>query len=392
MIAMRWAVLAVATVLTLAAFGATGTDLQPSALRVAVTAIVGLLAPLFWPGIGATAARTTLRIVGWSLAAACLAAIALRFAGNHGQPFARILPACAMLMLILLVIHALAAIVEQHWRSKSGNAESSHEMAGRTAALVLALLGAVPLWLGPAAELLARRQAWIIDAVIGVSPLTHPGGCERQRSAAQPVVLSAFESRSSTVLVSQPDDPHRNLRRHRPHTGTRPAGGPGPGSPDREHHCNHAPRHGARQMMKRLVLAACASLVLAPSATYAAEATMDPQLREKARRAVDAGLHYLRGQQAADGSVARSVGVTALSLRAFLESHRGYNESDGPFITRQVEFVLSKVQSDGSISESLQNTAYNTAVSMNALACNEEPEVRKRHVGRTKVPDQPSDR
>jgi hypothetical protein len=49
MIAMRWAVLAVATVLTLAAFGATGTDLQPSALRVAVTAIVGLLAPLFWP-------------------------------------------------------------------------------------------------------------------------------------------------------------------------------------------------------------------------------------------------------------------------------------------------------------------------------------------------------
>ena len=126
-------------------------------------------------------------------------------------------------------------------------------------------------------------------------------------------------------------------------------------------------------MMKRLVLAACASLVLAPSATYAAEATMDPQLREKARRAVDAGLHYLRGQQAADGSVARSVGVTALSLRAFLESHRGYNESDGPFITRQVDFVLSKVQSDGSISESLQNTAYNTAVSMNALAATKNP-------------------
>src|SRR4029450_4550594 len=122
MIATRWAVLARATVPALAAFGATGTDLQPSALRVAVTAIVGLLAPLFWPGTGATAARPTARlvgralggacpagagadaagtargIVGWSLAAACLAAIALRFAGNQGQPFARILPACAMLM------------------------------------------------------------------------------------------------------------------------------------------------------------------------------------------------------------------------------------------------------------------------------------------------------
>lgn len=173
MIATRWAVLAVAAVPILAAFGAPGADLQPSALRVAVTAIVGLLAPLFWPGRGATVARTMLRIAGWSLGAACLAAIALRFVGNHGQPFARILPACAMLMLILLVTHALAAGVERHWRGKSANAESSHEMAGRTAAIVLALLGSVPLWLGPAAELLARRQAWIIDAVIGVSPLTH---------------------------------------------------------------------------------------------------------------------------------------------------------------------------------------------------------------------------
>ena len=173
MIAIRWTVLAVAAVPILAAFVAPGPDLQPSALRVAVTAIVGLLAPLFWPGRGATTARTTLRIAGWSLAAACLAAIALRFAGNHGQPFARILPACAMLMLILLVIHALAAGLEGRWIGQSADMESAREMAGGTAAIVLAFLGSVPLWLGPAAELLARRQAWIIDAVIGVSPLTH---------------------------------------------------------------------------------------------------------------------------------------------------------------------------------------------------------------------------
>ena len=173
MIATRWAVLAVTTVPTLAAFGATGTNLEPSALRLAVTAIVGLLASLFWPGGGATPARTALRIAGWSLAAACLAAIALRLAGDRGQPFARILPACAMLMLVLLVTHALAAGVEAHWRGKSVNAESCREMAGRSAAILLALLGSVPLWIGPAAELLARRHAWIIDAVIDVSPLTH---------------------------------------------------------------------------------------------------------------------------------------------------------------------------------------------------------------------------
>jgi hypothetical protein len=173
MIALRWAVLAVAVVVMLAAFGATATDLQPSALRVAVTAIVGLLAPLFWPGRATTAGRTALRIGGWLLAAVCVAAIALRFTGDHGQPFARILPACAMLTLILIVTHTLAAGLEGHWRGESADAEKAREMAGRAAATVLALLGSAPLWLGPAAELLARRHAWIIDAVIGISPLTH---------------------------------------------------------------------------------------------------------------------------------------------------------------------------------------------------------------------------
>jgi len=120
-------------------------------------------------------------------------------------------------------------------------------------------------------------------------------------------------------------------------------------------------------MIKRLFLASLAGLMLTTPLAHAADA-MDPQLRERARRAVDSGLHYLRGQQATDGSVARSVGITALSLRAFLESHRGYNEGDGPFITRQVDFLLSKVNDDGSISESLQNRSYNTAVVLNALA------------------------
>ena len=31
----------------------------------------------------------------------------------------------------------------------------------------------MPLWLGPAAELLASRLPWIVNAALGVSPLTH---------------------------------------------------------------------------------------------------------------------------------------------------------------------------------------------------------------------------
>lgn len=171
MIAARWVSLAVAGVLMLAAFGAA--DLQPSALRVAVTAIIGLIAPLFWPGNAATPVRTTLRIAAWSAAVACLAAFALRIAGNAGQPFAQILAACGMLLLILLVTHAIAAGLEVRLQGQSGDTETAREMAGRAAALALAFVGSLPLWLGPACELLVGRHPWIIDAAIGISPLTH---------------------------------------------------------------------------------------------------------------------------------------------------------------------------------------------------------------------------
>jgi squalene-hopene/tetraprenyl-beta-curcumene cyclase len=94
---------------------------------------------------------------------------------------------------------------------------------------------------------------------------------------------------------------------------------------------------------------------------------MDPAVRSRAQRAVDEGLRYLRNHQAENGSWSRSVGITALALRAFVESHRGYDESDGAFITRPVQFILSHVNEDGSISESNQNENYNTAVAMVAL-------------------------
>jgi squalene-hopene/tetraprenyl-beta-curcumene cyclase len=124
--------------------------------------------------------------------------------------------------------------------------------------------------------------------------------------------------------------------------------------------------------MKRLALLAAALAFVVAPVTHAAD-PMDPQLKEKARRAIDAGLHYLRGAQAENGSMSGSVGITALSLRAFLESHRGYNESDGAFITKQVDFILSKANDDGSICETLQNRSYNTAVALTALAATKNP-------------------
>lgn len=110
-------------------------------------------------------------------------------------------------------------------------------------------------------------------------------------------------------------------------------------------------------------------LVSACGSVFAADdAAMDSELRDQAKRAVDGGLHFLRAQQADDGSWSNSVGVTALGLRAFLQSHRGYSEVDGAFITRPIEFLLAHVNEDGSISETNQNRNYNTAVAMTALA------------------------
>ena len=125
-------------------------------------------------------------------------------------------------------------------------------------------------------------------------------------------------------------------------------------------------------MKRRHVLALPACGLFAATAARAAD-KMDPQLHRRAKRAVAGGLHYLRGQQGPDGSTMKSVGITALSLRAFLESPEGYAEKDGAFITRPVEFLLANAKPDGSISNSLQATAYNTAVAMNALAATKNP-------------------
>lgn len=118
------------------------------------------------------------------------------------------------------------------------------------------------------------------------------------------------------------------------------------------------------------------SLLLAFFISYsalAADPVMDPAVRSKAEQATDAGLKFLRSTQAEDGSWSKSVGVTALALRAFLESHHKYSESDGDFIARPVKFLLAHVNKDGSISETNQERNYNTAVAVTALQATKNP-------------------
>ena len=105
----------------------------------------------------------------------------------------------------------------------------------------------------------------------------------------------------------------------------------------------------------------------------ASDEKIDTQIKSKAKRATDNGLRFLREQQAKDGSWSQSVGITSLALRAFLESHRKYTEEDGPFITNPINFILSHIKEDGSISESINNRNYNTAVAITALQATANP-------------------
>lgn len=165
--------LLVSALLVLGAVGATGSDMAPSALRLTATAVVGLFAPLFWPGIAASPAGTAVRVLAWSAVAAVLAAIALGMVGHSLRSVEPILASCGMLMLILSLAHTLAAVLEAQFDRRSGDAGGARERAGRMVTILLALLGSLPLWLGPAGDLFSGRHAWAIDAILGASPLTH---------------------------------------------------------------------------------------------------------------------------------------------------------------------------------------------------------------------------
>jgi hypothetical protein len=172
-IAARAALLLVAALLVLAATGGWSREVQPSLLRLEVTAVLALLAPLFWPGLAATPKRTALRIALWSVAVACAAGVMIRLLGHAGQTWAHIVPSCAMLALIVVLALTTAAVLEAQVRSVLGDTGTARDAAGCVVALALALLGSMPLWLGPVGELLSADHGGAIDAIVGSSPLTH---------------------------------------------------------------------------------------------------------------------------------------------------------------------------------------------------------------------------
>lgn len=172
-IAVRFAGLAATALFLLTALGASDADLQPSARIVLVTTVVGVLAPLFWPGRGATVRTSTVRIVSWSLASAGLAAAIALFSGLGIHRLPRAATALAVLFLALIVVHAIAAALEGLLLRRGSTPEAARESGAWLATAALLTLGAAPLWLGPAAELALADRPDAVDSVVAVSPLAH---------------------------------------------------------------------------------------------------------------------------------------------------------------------------------------------------------------------------
>lgn len=157
-------------------FGAGPAGLQPSAQRLAVSAVFGLLAPLFWPGRADTARRSGRNVIVWSAAVTVLALVTLMAMGQGVQRWPGLAATGLMLLAILLLCHGVAALLEGrgHDVADAGrDGLSRRARAGQGVAVGLALLGALPLWLGPLAERVTAGQDTALDAIVGLSPLTH---------------------------------------------------------------------------------------------------------------------------------------------------------------------------------------------------------------------------
>ena len=97
-----------------------------------------------------------------------------------------------------------------------------------------------------------------------------------------------------------------------------------------------------------------------------ADPNIKPELKDKAKQAVELGLNFLKDHQAENGSWSNSVGLTSLGLNAFLESSQKHSEAEA-LISKPVKFILSQVKPDGSITESQKDVSYNTAIAITAL-------------------------
>ena len=111
-----------------------------------------------------------------------------------------------------------------------------------------------------------------------------------------------------------------------------------------------------------------------------ARAAAQEDVQGAIKSAMDSGARFLQTAQNPDGGygpygdfrieAASDVGITAFVLNALVLHPRRYVEADGPFISRAVDFLLSKQQADGAFYDLRDPTLknYKTSVCIMALS------------------------
>ncbi|RJS81456.1 hypothetical protein CW713_06245 [Methanophagales archaeon] len=99
---------------------------------------------------------------------------------------------------------------------------------------------------------------------------------------------------------------------------------------------------------------------------------LSAETQAEINEAIDKGLEYLRNTQNPDGSWDSSykVGTTSLAVLAFLG--HGVSETD-PAVRAGIDYILTKVQADGSIYDDNNHKTYETACAIMALARTNNP-------------------
>ena len=114
-----------------------------------------------------------------------------------------------------------------------------------------------------------------------------------------------------------------------------------------------------------IFLGATAMLAAATLCSFDA-GRLEGELRNEVKSSIDRGLRYLRFKQEKDGCWNHELETTALVVRAFMESPRRYNEEDGPFVRKPLEYVASRTKATGAI-DGDEDLVRSTSLAVRAL-------------------------
>lgn len=118
------------------------------------------------------------------------------------------------------------------------------------------------------------------------------------------------------------------------------------------------------------------TIMLLSISSYSFGQEVDLEFKQRIKKSIDRGLHWLRNNQQEKGSWSNNVGVTSLVVMAYVNSPRRYNEEDDPFVRKGIEFILENVKPDGSIYKD-HPPSYNTALAILALASTKNPKYKE---------------